>query len=112
MYGAPLRRIGAETLLVNYEQIDANLLERVLEHFGLRPDREHVDRAARLLRYDAKSGRGERRFRPDAEAKRCSAPRELVALAEQWLRRPYEELERRRAGDGWRSGNPTSPRLR
>jgi hypothetical protein len=97
LYSAPLRRRGARTLLVNHEQIDASLLARVLRHFGVRPDPEHLGRAAGLLRYDAKSGRRERRYRPDSESKRRAAPGELVALAERWLRRPYEELERRRS---------------
>lgn len=74
-----------------------SLLDRVMRHFGVRPEQGQVERAARLLDYDSKSRGRTRRFQADAEEKRRAASGELVALTERWLRRPDEELERRRA---------------
>lgn len=97
LYTLPLRHLGSDTLYINYKEIGAGSLKRTLRHFGVRPERAEVERAARLARYDAKSGRLRRRFHADSEAKRRAAPAELVALAEKWLREVYDELERRRA---------------
>jgi hypothetical protein len=97
LYTLPLRHFGSDTLYINYEELGADGSNRLLRHFGVRPERGRTERVARLLRFDAKSGGLRRRFHPDSEAKRHAAPPEVVALAEKWLRRPYEELERRRA---------------
>jgi hypothetical protein len=97
IYAAGLEAHGrAPGLLVDYSQLPGAAWEAVAAHFGIAPTEAEIERLT------AASGRnpkqGDQPFEGDAEAKRLSAPENLRALAEQWMRPAYERLERARLG--------------
>jgi hypothetical protein len=96
IYAAGLDAHGqAPGLLVDYSQLPGATWDAVAAHFGIAPT---TDEIARLT---AASGRnpkqGDQPFTADAETKRRSAPEDLRALAEQWMRPAYERLEEARS---------------
>jgi hypothetical protein len=84
--------------LVRYEDLTASL-QRVAEHFGVRPDTAQLERMlASTSRYAKAPPQQQVPFTPDAEAKQSAAPPELRAAVDALARDPLERVLRKLGG--------------
>ncbi len=81
-------------LLLNYSELPDALETRLAGHFGIVPDAQ--DRAALLAVMARHAKQPHVGFAPDSAKKRAIADEEVLALARQWLHRPYQALEEMR----------------
>ncbi len=81
-------------LLVNYDDLPAALCDSVLPHFGVAASAAEVEAMADAARFDAKAP--DRRFTPDARAKRAATTAAIATAIRGRLTDAYDALERLR----------------
>jgi hypothetical protein len=83
-------------LLVGYDELPDALWTRILPHFGVTLDDGEREAMARAAGRDAKAP--QRRFAPDAEAKRSAATERLAELVDRHMAEPHRRLVALRGG--------------
>lgn len=91
-YEAAAEAAGPGAMLVGYEDLAGGKLAEIVRFFGAEPTAAEAGRVAEVSGFYAKDATPTRRFEPDGEEKRASAPARVREAVERWAAEPYRRL--------------------
>ena len=99
LYSTAHRLANDGGMLLNYTQLSASVISRVLKFFNVSPSTEELETIARTSRTYSKEASATREFVQDADAKQQQASALVREVAEAWANEPYRRLEEMRMGN-------------
>lgn len=96
LFSTAHRVAGANSMLVNYNQLSVPVIFSVLRFFKLSPSADELPAIERASQVYSKEARGTRAFVSDSAAKRELASDLIREMAERWAMEPYRQLEEKR----------------
>jgi hypothetical protein len=97
LFSTAHRVAGANSMLVNYNQLSVPVIFSVLRFFKVSPSANELSAIERGSRFYSKEASGTRAFVADTAAKRELASDLIREMAETWAMKPYEWLEQKRS---------------
>jgi hypothetical protein len=96
LFSTAHRVAGANSMLVNYNQLSLPVISKVLRFFKVNPSADEMSAIENVSRVYSKEALSTRAFVSDSASKHALASDLIREMAETWAMKPYELLEQKR----------------